>query len=306
MTSIAFLPHPAADLLEPFLAAQIRPATRIAYRADLVSFFGSNLITVDQVQSVTVEEVERWRNDLAEAGAKPTTINRKLTSLRGFFRRCVAKGVIDRSPADPALVRNYRTQPTSVGKAIATEHLEQMLEMAQSRPNRLQAARDYALLTLLLYTGMRRGEAIALRWSDIVQEGGYTVAVLRDTKAGHEQHVKLVGRVQEALQALRTAYGELPEYVFVSLSRHQNYRQRLRRDSVRDIVRGYGQQVGIDITAHSLRHTCATLALEGGASVQQVQSHLRHRNIQTTMRYYEDRHQLDDNASDYILVGAAQ
>ena len=108
MTQVAYLPHPAADLLEPFLDAQMRPTTRRAYRSDLIGFFGTNLITVDQVQSLTIEEVERYRNELAEEGVKPSTINRKLTSLRGFLRRCVAKGIIDRSPADPALVKNYK------------------------------------------------------------------------------------------------------------------------------------------------------------------------------------------------------
>ncbi len=302
MTTLT-LPHPAHDLLGPFLDAQLRPATQIAYRADLIAFFGTHLITEDQAQTVTVEDVERWRNDLAEAGAKPSTINRKLTSLRAFYRRCMAQGIVDRSPADPALVRGYKTPTTSVGKAIATDDYMRMLELAQAQKNPLRAARDYALLTVLLYTGLRRAEAANLQWGDILVEGAHTVALLRDTKSGHEQHVKLSGRVREALQALSDAYDGQFDYVFVSLCEKQSYGQRIRPSSISRIVRQYGERIGLSITAHSLRHTCATLALEGGASVQQVQSHLRHANVTTTMRYYEDRNQLDDNATDYILAG---
>ena len=72
MTTLT-LPHPAHDLLGPFLDAQLRPATQIAYRADLIAFFGTHLITEDQAQTVTVEDVERWRNDLAEAMCRPTS-----------------------------------------------------------------------------------------------------------------------------------------------------------------------------------------------------------------------------------------
>ena len=50
------------------------------------------------------------------------------------------------------------------------------------------------------------------------------------------------------------------------------------------------------------RHTCCTLAIEGGAKPQQVQAHLRHKDLKTTMRYYENRERLTDNASDYIRL----
>jgi integrase len=72
---------------------------------------------------------------------------------------------------------------------------------------------------------------------------------------------------------------------------------------VREICQYYGRRAGVELTAHSFRHTCATLALEGGAKPQQVQGHLRHADLKTTMRYFEDRDKLNDNATDYINVG---
>ena len=91
------------------------------------------------------------------------------------------------------------------------------------------------------------------------------------------------------------------DYVYVSIN-HNNYGGRLRYASVREICQYYGRRAGVELTAHSFRHTCATLALEGGAKPQQVQGHLRHADLKTTMRYFEDRDKLNDNACDYINV----
>jgi site-specific recombinase XerD len=302
MTNIAVLPHPSADLLEPFLESQLASSTRQAYRADLIAFFGTSLVTVDQVTGVAVEDVEQFRNDLIANDAKNTTVNRKLTSLRGFFRRMVAKGICKKNPADPALVRNMKVSDSSVGKAIATKHINAMLRLAQSNKNELMAKRDHALMLVLLYAGLRRAEATRLRWSHIREEGSHLIAVLPNTKSGMEQHVKLSPVIVKALQALSDAYQDQFDYVFVSLST-LNYGQSMRPATVTDIVKGYGKQVGIDISAHSFRHTCCTLAFEGGAQPQKVQGHLRHADLKTTLRYYQDRDSLDDNATDYITTG---
>ena len=55
-----------------------------------------------------------------------------------------------------------------------------------------------------------------------------------------------------------------------------------------------------DVTAYQFRHTCCTKAIEGGAPPAKVQAHLRHKDIKTTLRYYDNRDNLDDNGADYI------
>ncbi len=55
-----------------------------------------------------------------------------------------------------------------------------------------------------------------------------------------------------------------------------------------------------DVTAHRFRHTCCTKVIESGASPAKVQAHLRHKDIKTTLRYYDNRDNLDDNGADYI------
>ena len=304
--TLATLPHPAADLLAPFLAAQTRPATRTAYASDLAEFFGTALVTVDQAQSVTIEDVETYRNDLVAAGRKATTINRKLTSIRAFFRRLIALRIVDVSPADPAVVKGFKVDSVAIGKAIDSDVLAQMLSDAQSQRNRLKGHRDYALLLTLLYGGLRRAEAASIRWTDLIVDAGHTVAQLPATKSGVIQHVKLAPVVVQAIEAWREAAtdaGIESDYIYTSIN-HNNYGGRLREATVRDLAVYYGDRAGVSITAHSFRHTCATMAMEGGARPQQVQGHLRHADLKTTMRYFEDRNKLDDNATDYINIAS--
>ena len=83
------------------------------------------------------------------------------------------------------------------------------------------------------------------------------------------------------------------------------YGRPLTDQSINLIVKRYALKAGVSqrVTAHMFRHTCCTLAIEGGAKPQQVQAHLRHKDLKTTMRYYENRERLTDNASDYIQLG---
>ncbi|MEW6754803.1 MAG: tyrosine-type recombinase/integrase, partial [Candidatus Latescibacterota bacterium] len=91
---------------------------------------------------------------------------------------------------------------------------------------------------------------------------------------------------------------------FVSFSRNRSHGQPLTDQSINLIVKKHALRAGVprNVTAHMFRHTCCTLAIEGGAKPQQVQSHLRHKDLKTTMRYYEERERLVDNASDYIRL----
>ena len=88
------------------------------------------------------------------------------------------------------------------------------------------------------------------------------------------------------------------------MSRNDSHGKPLTDQSINLIVRKYSLSAGLDhrVTAHMLRHTCCTLSIEGGAKPQQVQAHLRHKDLKTTMRYYENREKLTDNASDYIRI----
>jgi integrase/recombinase XerC len=307
--TVIVLPKPKADELHCFLnsiaSEDVSNATRSAYQNDITAFFlftGERFITSEQVKEVTVEQIEEYKNLLHQNGSKASSINRSLSAMRQFFRRMVAKGIIKVSPME--LIKNFKVEPSVVGKSISREDVESMIDLASNDENPIKSVRDVALLILLVYGGLRREEASNAKWKHVIEEGGHKVLLLPKTKSQVEQYIKIAPRVYEALQACWETYpDELydPEgYIFISLSKNQNYGKRLSPNSIRRIVVGYGKRIGLDITAHMLRHTCCTLAIEGGAKPHQVQAHLRHKNIATTMLYFDAKDQLTDNATDYI------
>ena len=308
--SLIALQHPIQDELKSFLdsiaSENKSSSTRIAYQTDLEQFFETKIITQDQVKSITMEDVETYRNDLISQGRKSTTVNRKLTSLRKFFKRLIAKGIVDINPADTAVVKSMKVEPSVMGKSISREDIEKMIACSLENKNQLKSARDHAMLLIMVYCGLRRAEVANMRWIDLIVEDGYNVLRLPKTKSQVEQFVKIPKRGYDALRNLELAYSNfydvptLDGYIFTSMSKHQNFGRQLSVNSIRRIVMGYGKQIGISITPHMFRHSCCTLAIEGGAKPHQVQAHLRHKYIKTTMLYYDAKDKLTDNASDYI------
>ncbi|MFC1526518.1 tyrosine-type recombinase/integrase [Candidatus Latescibacterota bacterium] len=298
-----------ADPLSQFLAGQLTERTRRAYFSDLREFFQGDQISPEDVRAVTFTDIIEYRNALAALGRKRTTINRKLSSLKAFFKMMVAAGLIDKNPADSTLVRGYRVDETVSGKALHKKALQQIIDSIEEVDDDLVRARDRAVIYLLTYGGLRRSEAANVSWSDMDQEGAFFILRLPDTKSGVPQDIKLHPLVVHHLEEYRQVLGEhgypTTGKAFISLSRNHSHGKQLTDQSINLIARKYARRAGLDrkVTAHVFRHTCCTLSIEGGAKPQQVQAHLRHKDLKTTMRYYENRERLTDNASDYIRVG---
>jgi len=219
-----------------------------------------------------------------------------------------AAGLIEKNPADSALVRGYRLEENLTGKAIHKKALQQIAAAIAEQEDELVRVRDTAILYLLTYGGLRRSEAANSSWEDLVQEGAFHVLKLPQTKSGVPQDIKLQPIVIHHLEEYRRvllANGHSAEgRVFLGFS-NRSRGKPLSDQSINLIVKRYALRAGVPqrVTAHMFRHTCCTLAIEGGARPQQVQAHLRHKDLKTTMRYYENRERLTDNASDYIRMG---
>lgn len=297
-----------SDPLAQFLAGQLSVRTRRAYQADLRHFFGSATVSLEQLREVGFQDLVAYRNELAQQGYKRTTINRRLASLKAFFKMAAAAGYIEKNPADSALVRGYRLEENLTGKAIQQRALRNLVAGIEEEPDELVRARDLAIVFVLIYGGLRRSEAANISWVDLSQDGAFHVLHLPETKTGVPQDIKLQAIVVHQLESYRQvllANGFAADgKVFISLSRNQSHGRPLTDQSINLIVKKRALEAGVSqkITAHMFRHTCCTLAIEGGAKPQQVQAHLRHKDLKTTMRYYEHRDRLTDNASDYIRV----
>jgi site-specific recombinase XerD len=215
----------------------------------------------------------------------------------------MALDLIERNPANRQLVR--RVARNNKGERAIT-----VLTQAQARAlidatdlHGKAALRDRALLLTMLHGALRRSEVASMNYQDVRQLGDFWILELPVTKGGVDQMVKLPSPVVEAIQECCDHYGIGSGAIWRSLSNNSRGK-RLTDGSIYRIVEKAAVHAGLTETigAHTLRHTACTLAIEGGATPQQVQAHARHKKLETTMVYVHQRDKLRDNAADYIKL----
>ena len=298
------LSQPNVNLLPAFLHRFDRPHTRRAYRSDLVKFFDTDFIPVEMARAVTFLHVNQHIADLEAADAKATTIKRRLAAIRGFFSWLEALEVVQRNPAHPQLVRKVRSvsRRDQTIVFLTADQAESLVDATDAAGK--ASTRDRALLLTLLHCVLRRSEAAAMDFDHIRPLGKYWVLELPNTKGGSDQYVKIPENVVTEIEAVKREYGYAGGPVWRSMSRNATGR-RLSASGIYEIVRRTSLRAALplDIGAHTLRHTGCTLAIEAGASLQQVKDHARHKNVETTMVYVHQRDRLRDSAADYIQLG---
>jgi site-specific recombinase XerD len=284
-----------SSALRDFVAAQRAPGTRSKYEEYLRDFFGAcDLRSLDEVRVVEPAQVVDYRNRLQDRGLSSSTINGRLVAVRGFFGRLLKTRQISGNPADSDFVPGLQVSDVSRTEGLTLEEVKAILSTCDGT---LQGLRDRALLMTLFYQGLRRSEASKLRYRDISTRLG--LLEIKDAKNNPYSTIRLRPEVKQAIDdylevlnrdlAKRETKPDDP--VFCSLSRLRSFGRRLAPSSINNIVKTRARLGGIPrrITAHSWRHTCTTAALQAGVSLHQVQRHLRHKSIQTTLRYDRDR-----------------
>jgi tyrosine recombinase XerC len=215
-----------------------------------------------------------------------TTVCRKLSALRTFFKYLQRAQVIENDPIAGV------TSPR-VGKAIpvflTVDEVFLLLETPQKKDQFM--SRDIAILELLYSTGIRVAELVSRDVSDL----DFEAEVLRVRGKGKKERLVPVGRpAKEAVAAwlpqrekliiARIARGREPEKKALFLNGRGG---RLTTRSVERLVKAYGERAGITqiVTPHALRHSFATHLLEMGADLRSVQELLGHTSLSTTQRY---------------------
>lgn len=303
-TNIGFRRDGDVNLLPAFLQRYDRPQTRRAYENDLLQFFDADWIGIQAVRSITYHDVNAHIARLESDGYRPSTIKRRVAAIRQFFDWLVALEAIERNPANRQLLRrvrsvHHRDRPiTFLTAGQASRLVEQTDEAGEAAP------RNRALILTLLHCVLRRSEAAGMDAEHVRPLGRYWVLDLPNTKGGTDQYVKIPDHVVAEIDAMKDYYGIRKGALWRSLSNNSRGR-RLSAVSIYNIVHDTARAAGLDqqIGAHTLRHTGCTLAIEAGASLQQVQSHARHKHLETTMVYVHQRDRLRDSAADFIHLG---
>jgi site-specific recombinase XerD len=290
------------DLIPHYLERFERAHTRRSYRTDLEQFFESATVTVDDARSMSFRDVNRHIRTLQDGDRKPSTIQRRISAIRGFYDWLIALEALSRNPADKNLIRRVRAnrRQDQTITFLTRDQARQLLAATEEAGE--AALRDRALIMTLLHCVLRRSEAAAMNIEHLRPLGHYWVLDLPDTKGGTDQYVKIPAHVVETILDMADAYGIATGALWRSFS-NRNRGDRLTPDAIYKMVKRTAQRAGLpDIGAHALRHTGCTLAIESGASVEQVKTHARHKDIDTTMNYIHQRDKLRDSAADRINI----
>lgn len=211
------------------------------------------------------------------ADASPATVARHLATVSSFYRHVLRHArppLLDRNPAEWV----ERPPVESVSRRDGLDKPQAVALRAQALR---QSPRTAALVHLLLGTALRVSEAVGADVTDLgfTDDGDRTLAVVR--KGGAPDRVIIEPDDWPVLAAYLDGREDGPLFLTSGgrrMSRHTAY--RLVRE-VADRVTGPAKKIG----PHSLRHSFATLALDAGESIQEVQGALRHTSSATTQRY---------------------
>lgn len=225
-------------------------------------------------------ELRRWLAELTAAGYAPSTVNRRLSALRGLLRWMVSEGHGTRD--DAAAVASPK-RGTRLPRTMSDRDVRSLLAVCSPDA---EGARDAVLVELLYASGARISEASALDVGDLDLASG-TVRLFG--KGGKEREVPLYPRAVEAVRSyLSGARGYLLagkpacDALFVSSRGGRMGAAALRRRFERLVSRA---RLDPSLTPHAMRHTFATELLEGGADLRSVQELLGHESLSTTQVY---------------------
>ena len=276
-------PQRIEELVDSFINSQdVKLSSKLLYRRTLKQYFN----WVDK-KSYLLSEIARpqlleYKEELLNSNMSSLTVGSYITSVRRFYEWTeankyypnVAKGI-----KTPKRKQQFKKQPLLPAQATA------LLSYYQDK-----ALRDYAIVNLLLRTGLRTIEIIRANVEDITFKGSQRVLLVhgkgRDEK---DNFVLLTDKTYQPIAEYLATRGKVnsSEPIFTSTSNNSKG-ERLSTRSISYIAKEGLKAIGLDeraFTAHSLRHTTAVNILRGGGSLEQAQMTLRHSNPATTQIY---------------------
>ena len=272
------------DLFQQFIIfIDATPNTIRTYRGSLKQWF--LYLRQNQIGHPDSETVRQYRQELQNSGKKPTTVKNYIIAVKRFFEWTEEAGFY---PNIAKYIKSGHLSKNFKKDYLTSSQAKKILDEIDR--STLKGKRDYAMLVTMLTMGLRTIEITRANIEDIRTKGDATVLYVQGK--GHEEKDDLIrmpyhveAAIRDYLSIRNIANPSAP--LFISTSNHNN-NGRMTTRSIRRIVKTAFISAGFNsprLTAHSTRHTAATLSLLNGATLQQTQELLRHRNIGTTEIY---------------------
>lgn len=226
-------------------------------------------------------EIRAWRIELMESGLSPASVNRKIATLRAFFKFLLRSGKID---TDPLFKLKALKTPRKLPEFVQEPAIQKILDEAMFTED-FEGLRDRMVLEFLYLTGVRLSELLNLKWKHIDLQTEVVKVLGKRKKERIIPLTKgLVGHIRDYRKVFEETFSKVDheDYFIVTIHREQAYPMKIYR-----IVRKY-----LDLFAqtskrspHLLRHTFATHLLNKGADLNAVKDLLGHTSLAATQVY---------------------
>lgn len=241
----------------------------VKYYKEIIDKFNENFDK--SIKKITTEEIRNYLSNYKDnSSCGSTTIDNIRRVLSSFFSWLEDEDFIIKSP----IRRIHRIKtPTVVKEILTDENLENLRDKCEN-------VRDLSLVELLISTGMRVGELVNLNINNLNFEDRSCIVLGKGNK---EREVYFDAKTKLHLKEYISKRNDTNDALFVSL---REPHQRLSISGIELIIRNLGVSTNINkVHPHKFRRTLATMAIDKGMPVEQVQKLLGHVKIETTMHY---------------------
>ena len=232
------------------------------------------------VLDATSTDVVAYLNKLKAAGRSPSTVNRKLASVRSFYNYMQGENLISDNPA-----RGIKT-PRIEKKELEYLSIKEIDQLLDSPDDSLKGRRDRAILEVLYATGIKVSELIDANVEDINFRMGFI------TCYGESSKTRIIPMGRPARAALEDYVYEVRDQLLEDNKDEKAlfvnyYGKRLTRQGLWKILREYGEKSGIKhkLTPNTLRNSFAVHMLQNGADLKSLQELMGHEDIMATQVY---------------------
>ena len=251
-----------------------------AYQNDLQTFstFLKDRFDLGQPAEATLPMIRSWVVELMDSGYSARSVNRKISTLKSYYRFLVKKGFISANPAKNLTMLRI---PGRLPAYFEQEALNDILDIPYP-PDNFFDARDFLLVELLYSTGMRRIELATLKTDDIDLSGSRLKVTGKRNK---ERFIPLSEQMMEKIRTyldLRSKqFDHQSTFLIVTNKGEQIYPEFVNRT----VKRLLNDLSGKKKSPHTLRHTFATHLLNNGADLNVIKELLGHADLSATQVY---------------------
>jgi len=234
---------------------------------------------IDRITDVSNSDIVAYLMELKKQGRSKSTVNRRLTSIRTFYKFLLREGKVKENPAED--IKSPRIEKKDI-EFLSIDEVNKLMTLPDES---IKGIRDRAILELMYATGIRASELIDMKLDDLNMRMGFVKCTGEHSKAriipiGRPARHALEDYVYDARPVLLK--NSTNEKLFVNYAGESMTRQGLWK-----ILKEYGEEAGLKIrlTPQVLRNSFAVHMLQNGADIKSIQELMGHEDIAATQAY---------------------